>query len=301
MQTNAYIPITMAFLSLIFFFLIIEYYIKNKGQSEDQSWRDKSPHMFRLVRPLVNLFTKKVTESIDKHKLAVLKDRLSSAGMSYAIRPEEFIVTKRVFLALGITLFIYVYFMLELVSPMVITVVAVIVPIGFFYPDIWLRDKIKLRQHNFSKMFPFFLDLLVLSMRAGLNFASALDHSVEKMPPGPVKDEFTKVLRDTRTGLSRRESLVTMSERVQMPAVGNFVSAVNQAEESGGEVGDVLSIQAQQRRTERFLRAEKLANQAPVKMLGPLIGLLFPITFIIIMFPIFIKARDSGTMDFFFK
>ncbi|HEC28365.1 MAG TPA: type II secretion system F family protein [Gammaproteobacteria bacterium] len=301
MQTNAYIPITMAFLSLIFFFLIIEYYIKNKGQSEDQSWRDKSPRMFRLVRPLVNLFTKKVTESIDKHKLAVLKDRLSSAGMSYAIRPEEFIVTKRVFLALGITLFIYVYFMLELVSPMVITVAAVIVPIGFFYPDIWLRDKIKLRQHNFSKMFPFFLDLLVLSMRAGLNFASALDHSVEKMPPGPVKDEFTKVLRDTRTGLSRRESLVTMSERVQMPAVGNFVSAVNQAEESGGEVGDVLSIQAQQRRTERFLRAEKLANQAPVKMLGPLIGLLFPITFIIIMFPIFIKARDSGTMDFFFK
>lgn len=92
-----------------------------------------------------------------------------------------------------------------------------------------------------------------------------------------------------------------MSDRVQMPAVGNFVSAINQADESGGEVGEVLSVQANQRRMERFLRAEKLANQAPVKMLLPLIGLLFPITFIIILFPILIKARDSGTLDFFFQ
>jgi len=301
MQSNAYIPVFMIFTSLICFFMIIEHYIRNKGSAEDESWRDKPPVMFKMVRPIVNLFTKRVTESIDQHKLAILKDRLGSAGMSYTIRPEEFIVTKRVFLALGIALFLYVYLLLELVNPTVITVVAIIVPIGFFYPDIWLKDQIKLRQHNISKMFPFFLDLLVLSMRAGLNFASALDHSTEKMPAGPVKDEFTKVLRDTRTGLSRHDALIKMADRVQMPAIGNFVSAVNQAEESGGEVGDVLSVQAQQRRTERFLRAEKLANQAPVKMLGPLIGLLFPITFIIIMFPIFIKARDSGTMDFFFK
>jgi tight adherence protein C len=301
MQSGAYIPILMVFTSLICIAMVIEHYVRNRERGDDQSWRDKSPLMFRLVRPIVNMFTAKVTESIDQHKLALLKDRLSSAGMNYAIRPEEFIVTKRVFLAIGIALFMYVYFMLELTSSTVITVVAVIVPLGYFYPDIWLRDQIKLRQHNFSKMFPFFLDLLVLSMRAGLNFASALDHSVEKMPTGPVKDEFTKVLRDTRTGLSRREAMTKMSERVQMPAVGNFVSAINQAEESGGEVGEVLSVQANQRRTERFLRAEKLANQAPVKMLGPLIGLLFPITFIIIMFPIFIKARDSGTMDFFFK
>ncbi len=301
MQSVAYIPMFMVFTSLVCIALVIEHYVRNRDRNNDQSWRDKSPLMFRMVRPIVNMFTVKVTESIDQHKLSILKDRLSSAGMSYAIRPEEFIVTKRVFLAIGLLMFFYVYFMLELTSSTVITVVAVIIPLGYFYPDIWLRDQIKLRHHNFSKMFPFFLDLLVLSMRAGLNFASALDHSVEKMPLGPVKDEFTKVLRDTRTGLSRKEAMVRMSERVQMPAVGNFVSAVNQAEESGGEVGEVLSVQAQQRRTERFLRAEKLANQAPVKMLGPLIGLLFPITFIIIMFPIYIKARDSGSLDFFFQ
>ena len=97
MQSSAYIPIIMTFLSLVCFILIIEYYVRNKGQSEDQSWRDKSPTMFKLVRPIVNLFSKKVTESVEKRTLDQLKDRLSSAGMSYAIRPEEFIVTKREF------------------------------------------------------------------------------------------------------------------------------------------------------------------------------------------------------------
>lgn len=79
----------------------------------------------------------------------------------------------------------------------------------------------------------------------------------------------------------------------------NFVSVVNQAEEVGGEIGEILVTQAAQRRAERFLKAEKLANQAPVKMLLPLIAFMFPITFIIVMFPIFIKARDSGTLSFF--
>ncbi len=301
MQTQAYLPTLMIIILMVCIAMIIEHYIRNGVHINDESWRDKSPLIFRLVRPIVNLFTEKVTATISQNKLSILKDRLSSAGMTYAIKPEEFIVTKWVFLFIGLLLFLYVYFVLDLISPVVITIVGMVIPLGYFYPDIWLRDQIKHRQHDFSKMFPFFLDLLVLSIRAGLNYSSAMDHSVERMPNGPVKDEFTKVLRDTRTGLSRREALSKMTSRVQISAVCNFVSAINQAEESGGEVGEVLSVQAHQRRTERFLRAEKLANQAPVKMLGPLIGLLFPITFIIILFPIIIKARDSGSLDFFFK
>jgi len=301
MQTEAYIPILMVFLSLIFIAMLLEHFIKNGSEETDESWRDKSPMIFKMVRPIVNLFAHKISGTIDPRKLDILKERLSSAGMTYAVRPEEFIISKRVFLGFGIFIFLYIYFMLDLAVPTVIIMVGVILPLAYFYPDIWLRDQIKVRQHNFSKMFPFFLDLVVLSMRAGLNFSSAMDHSVEKMPKGAVKEEFTKVLRDTRTGLNRRDALIRLTDRVQMPSVGNFVSAINQAEESGGEVGDVLSVQAEQRRIERFLRAEKLANQAPVKMLAPLIGLLFPITFIIIIFPIFIKARDSGSLDFFFQ
>jgi tight adherence protein C len=85
-----------------------------------------------------------------------------------------------------------------------------------------------------------------------------------------------------------------MASRVVIPAVTNFSASVIQAEETGGSLGEVLADQARQRRQERFLRAEKLANQAPVKMLFPLIALLFPITFIIIGFPIVMQLIDSG-------
>jgi tight adherence protein C len=81
--------------------------------------------------------------------------------------------------------------------------------------------------------------------------------------------------------------------------MNNFASSVMQAEETGGSLGDVLADQARQRRQERFTRAEKLANQAPVKMLLPLIALLFPITFIIIGFPIAIQLREAGALELF--
>lgn len=296
-----YLPLIMLMVTFICLALLVNYYISNSGKKMDDSWRDQSPLIFKLVRPVVNVFSQRVKHSLDPHKLAMVTERLSCAGLYYAIQAEEFIVTKRVFIAIGLLIFAYTYFVMDLVNPTVIGLVSLVIPVAYYYPEIWLRDQIKRRQHEISKMFPFFLDLLILSMRAGLNFASALDHSVQKMPSGPVKEEFTKVLRDTRTGISRKKALSKMKERVQMPAVSNFVAAINQAEESGGEVSEVLCAQANQRRTERFLLAEKLANQAPVKMLVPLIGLLFPITFIIILFPILIKARDTGTLDFFFK
>lgn len=301
MDITSLFPPTLAAMSLLLMFLTAQRLLKNRPQLEDQSWRDRPPVIFLLVRPIVHLFAQNVAKSVDPYKLQHLKDRLNSGGMAYAIRPEEFIVTKRVFLGFGIILFIYFYLMLNVEKVSVITMLSVMVPLGYFYPDIWLRDQVKNRQHQFSKAFPFFLDLLVLSMRAGLNFSSALDHAVERIPAGPVRDEFTRVLRETRTGMSRKEALLNLAARTQMPAVSNFVAAINQAEETGGEIGNVLMVQADQRRSERFLRAEKLANQAPVKMLAPLIGLLFPITFMIIVFPLYIRARDTGALDFFLK
>jgi len=199
---------------------------------------------------------------------------------------------------IGALFFTYIYRNLDLAFYQVV-LCALIIPLGYYYPDIWLRDATKRRHALIEKQFPFFLDLLVLSMRAGLNFSSAMAHSVEKMAPGPVREEFGRMIRETRTGVPRHQSLTDIAGRVNMPAVTNFVSVVNQAEEVGGELGEVLAAQAEQRRKERFLKAEKLANQAPMKMLFPLIGFLFPITFIIVMFPIVIKGRDMGLYSLF--
>jgi tight adherence protein C len=136
-------------------------------------------------------------------------------------------------------------------------------------------------------------------MKAGLNFIAALEQAVGSLREGPVKQEFSRYLRESRAGLSRRAALDRLATRVMLPAVTNFVAAVSQAEQTGGSLGDVLADQTRQRRQERFLRAEKLANQAPVKMLFPLIALLFPTTFIIIGFPIVIQLLEAGALSLF--
>jgi len=268
----------------------------NRANVGEEDWRDKPPALFRMTRPIVNLFVKQVDARMSPVKRSLLQDRLNSAGVSYAITPVEFATTRIVVLLIGILLFTYVYRIINL-STSQIMLVGLVIPLAYFYPDIWLRDAKKARHKMIEKQFPFFLELLVLAMRAGLNFSSSISHSVEKMAPGPVKEEFSKLLRDVKTGMTRKQTLLDLSQRVDLPAVTNFVSVVNQTEELGGELGDVLSAQANQRRKERFLKAEKQANEAPVKMLLPLIGLLFPITLIIIFFPLFIKARESGVFD----
>ncbi len=262
-----------------------------------EEWRDRPPWLFRLLSPLVAPLVPVVARHLDPRKREILQTRLERSGMSYAIRVEEIVLARRVGLAAGIALLLYVQVMLEPGLGASLLLLAV-PPMGYYYPDLWLRDTTRRRQSRIEKEFPFFLELLVLVMRAGLNFSSAVAHAAGRLPPGPLKDELERTLREVRTGASRRDALGRLGRRIDLASVTGFVAAINQAEETGGALGDILSQQARQRRSERFLRAEKLANQAPVKLLGPLVGLLFPITFIIIAFPIFIKARDSGTLGF---
>jgi tight adherence protein C len=105
---------------------------------------------------------------------------------------------------------------------------------------------------------------------------------------------LNRTLRDIRAGRNRSEALRSLAERVQMPAISSLVSALTTAEKQGMNIGPILRAQAEQRRNERFLRAEKLAMEAPVKMLFPLIAFIFPCTFIAIGFPIAMKFLQSG-------
>ena len=271
--------------------------LKFEEPVEDLEWRDRAPILFRFARPIVNLFAHRVATSMSPQLRAVLTARLSTAGLSYSVRPEELLVTQRIGFFLGVGMFIYAYAVLNLTAGIALYVLIFCAPVGYLFPRIWLRDAIHRRHRIIEKQFPFFLDILVLSMRAGLNFSGAIAQSVAKMPAGPVKEEFSRLLREIRTGTSRRDALRELAVRVDLPAISNFTAAINQAEDSGGEIGRALIAQASQRRSERFLRAEKLANQAPMKLLLPLVALLFPISLIIILFPLFIRARDSGALQ----
>jgi tight adherence protein C len=156
--------------------------------------------------------------------------------------------------------------------------------IGYIAPEFWLGRRIKARQKAILLMMPDTLDLLTISVRAGLGFDGALQKVVEKTE-GPLSDEFRRALAEIRMGKARRDALRDVVARTDVQALTSFVGAIIQAEQLGVAISKVLQIQSEQLRIERRQRAEELAAKAPIKMLFPLVGCIFPSMFIVILGP----------------
>lgn len=169
---------------------------------------------------------------------------------------------------------------------------------GAFYPQIWLSDQVKKRHLQISRALPYNLDLLTLSVEAGLDFTAALGKVVEKGKPGPLRDEMALVLKQLKMGKTREEGLKAMAARVGLEPLTMFVMALVQADRMGTSLGKVLRIQSTQLRADRTQRAEKLAGEAPVKMLFPLIACIFPTVFMILFGPIIFAFAFGGAMGY---
>ena len=156
----------------------------------------------------------------------------------------------------------------------------------YIQPAIWLRKAVEKRQRAILRSLPFVLDLLTLSVEAGMDFMSALQRSTEARKIDEFGEEILRVVREIQLGTPRRVALRTMSKRIDLPDVRSVVNALVQADELGVSVGAILRIQSDQIRQRRFDRAEKLANEAPVKLLGPLLLFIFPSVFLILLGPV---------------
>lgn len=172
--------------------------------------------------------------------------------------------------------------------------VAAFMALGWYYPWIWLRDKKTKRQHHITRALPYNLDLLTLSVEAGLDFAQAIGKVVDKGRQGALADELRLVLRNLKLGKTREEALRLMGERCDIASLTSFVNALIQADRMGTSLGKILRIQSTQMRIDRTNRAEKLANEAPVKMLFPLIACIFPTVFMILFGPIIFQVITGG-------
>src|SRR5690606_37284676 len=168
--------------------------------------------------------------------------------------------------------------------------------LGFFYPVIWLNDVRVKRVIQVQKTLPTYLDYITMAVEAGLNMTGAINQAMEKGQHGPLKHEFYLVVRDLRSGVPRADALRRMEARMQMSEITSFVGTSIQAEKMGARLGTALKAQAEQRRNERFQRAEKQAMEAPVKLIFPLLVFIFPLTFLILGFPIAMKFLASGIM-----
>jgi tight adherence protein C len=165
--------------------------------------------------------------------------------------------------------------------------------IGYIAPEFWLGRKIKARSFGMVLQLPDALDLLTISVEAGLGFDAALAKVVEKME-GPLVDEFRQALAEVRMGRPRRDALRDVANRADAQPVSNFIGAIVQAEQLGVPIAKVLQIQSNQLRIERRQRAEEAAAKAPVKMLFPMVGCIFPTIFIVILGPAIVTVMGGG-------
>jgi tight adherence protein C len=222
-----------------------------------------------------------------------VRDKLVAAGSPAGLDVDRF-MTLKVFGAVSIVFWPYFAFGLAALDGFYgVIVTALMWGISFFGPDVWVQRKTDQRQHDIATRLPDVLDLLVISVEAGLGFEQAIDRTVDAVP-GALADEFRRMLQETRMGASRAEALRAMDERCQVPELRSFILAMLQADTFGVSIGRMLRAQADDMRIRRRQRAQEQAQKAPVKMLFPLIFCIFPSLFVVILGPAVLQITKSG-------
>lgn len=244
---------------------------------------------YRIFSSLTGYLTHFLPEARFAGYFSRIEMKLLSAGSPGAFTPKEFFVLKGIgAFTLGTTSIIF----FGHTNWILIIALAVF---GFLYPDIWLRDRIRKRHRKILKEIPFSLDLLTLSVEAGLDISSGLERVVAKSNPGPLRDEFFLTLQEMKMGRSRMESLKRFASRIEIPDVTALIHSLIQAEEMGAGLGPALRVQSEQLRNKRFQRAEKLAMEAPVKMTFPLL-FIFVSVFLMLFGTVLLSALRGGIL-----
>ena len=161
--------------------------------------------------------------------------------------------------------------------------------LGYSYPNAAIRARIRKRQLSILNDLPALLDLIVLGLESGQNLQASLQLALRYSRPGALHTEWTRVLLDIRSGQPRSHALAQLAVRVNLPAVRQLVSAIRQAERTGFSVAPILRNFSDQQRREHLMAIEKLAMQAPIKMLFPLALCIFPCTFLVLGIPVAIQ------------
>jgi tight adherence protein C len=159
-------------------------------------------------------------------------------------------------------------------------------------PDSVLNKKVQARQHEIQITLPDVLDLLVISVEAGLGFEQALDRVIHSVP-GALSEEFSRMLGETRAGANRSDAMRALDDRVNVPELRSFVMAIIQADTFGVSIGRVLRGQSEEMRIKRRQLAEEQAQKAPVKMMIPMVFCIFPALFAVVLGPAILQIKDG--------
>ncbi|MBI4497091.1 MAG: type II secretion system F family protein [Chloroflexi bacterium] len=244
----------------------------------------QQPLSERVLKPIKAQLVGLISSRTPQSTLDDIRAKLESAGNPNKLTVADFLGIKG-FAALivgGLALFFATAYDASIV-------VQLLAPIGGAYvgqmlPGYWLNGKISARQKEVEENLPDALDLLTISVEAGMGFEGAIGKVVDKWD-NALTEELGRMLREQRMGVSRRDSLRNLAQRSKVPDLSSFAAAIIQADQLGVSIARILQIQSEQMRMKRRQRAEKLAAQAPLKMTFPMVLFMMPALWIVILGP----------------
>jgi tight adherence protein C len=221
-----------------------------------------------------------------------VRHKLVLAGNPPGFELDRLLIFKVLGLASGIVWVPLVLMGLGFKGITALFAVAVLWGASFMLPDLSLGRKIEARRKEIAQKLPDILDLLVISVEAGLGFEQAIDRTSASVP-GPLSEEFRRMLQETRVGATRADALRALDERTEVPELRSFILAMLQADTFGVSISRILRAQADEMRVRRRLAAQELAQKAPIKMLFPLVLCIFPAMFVVVLGPAFISISKN--------
>lgn len=262
---------------------VLDLYKKNQSDSS------LLKNLLERCQPFVERVSGKDTDKAEK-KFKEVSQLLYSAGIS--VSPSTYLFTEKIVTILSFA--VGAFLLLAIDDKMVgLLVFAIILLLPFIFFRYSLKLKVTMRKSLIGRQLPDILDLLSISVDAGMGFDQALDYVVNNMD-GPLIDELTILMREMSLGRARKDAFKNLSTRLGIESVSNFTSAVIQASEMGISMRDVLKTQADVARTTRVNEVKAKAAKASIKMLIPMVCFIFPVLFIVLMGPAVINMIEGG-------
>lgn len=296
-----YSPLILVFISI---FLIVRTFMEEQDkfkasealeEAESVNKNSQQALFIRVTKPFYKRYFLPIIQG-SKNKQAMrtkYKQKLANAGLSKEMTSEEFVALKFFMILGGPFVFLVVRWISEEQWPLSITPVMGIV--GYFYPNMWLSGLIKKRANEILRAMPFIVDMLALSVEAGLDFMAAIQRVIEKAPSSPLVEEFETLIKETKIGSSRAEGLRQLGWRVNIIEINSFCATLIAADSVGASIAPILKQLSAELRVKRSSRAEQQGATAATKILIPMIFFILPAVLVAIFAPMVLKMM-AGTL-----
>lgn len=289
-----YSPLVLIFIAI---FIVIRLFMEEQDKFKTQEALEDAentakvksePLFIKVTKPFYKRYFVPLTQGKNKQKFRnMYRQKLANAGILKEMSPEEFQALKLFMILGGPMVFLVVRFILEETWPLSYTPLMGIA--GYLYPNMWLAGMIKRRNDEVLRALPFIIDMLALSVEAGLDFMAAIQRVIEKAPKSALVEEFETLIKETKIGSSRAEGLRQLGWRVNIIEVNSFCATLIAADSVGASIGPILKQLSAELRVKRSSRAEQAGATAATKILLPMIFFILPAVLVAIFAPMLLQ------------